>query len=134
MYQILRDIRGGFFICRFATLISCSICNTNRGQNTAFSDKIMVLIWIKSNVYTNFLVQLNKYETAQLHIFSIRPKLYMRLFVDFCVLPLFYLNLPDLNLKLFWTSKQNNFRFRSGTGKNQVKHRNQRTIECQVLV
>ena len=36
----------------------------------------------------------------------------------------FYLNLPDLNLKLFCFDIQNNFRFRSG--KFRYKHRNQR--------
>ena len=40
-------------------------------------------------------------------------------------------NLPELNLKLFWTSEQNNFRFSSG--KFGGKHRNQQTITCQVL-
>ena len=60
----------------------------------------------------------------QLHIFSIKPKLDVWLLVDFCVFPRFYLNLPELNLKLFWTSEGNNFRFSSGkylkrkTGKN----------------
>ena len=37
----------------------------------------------------------------------------MQLFVDFYVFTRFWLNLSDRNLKLFWTSKQNNFRFRS---------------------
>ena len=37
----------------------------------------------------------------------------MQLFVDFYVFTCFWLNLSDRNLKLFWTSKQNNFRFRS---------------------
>ena len=46
----------------------------------------------------------------QLHIFSIKPKLDMRLFVDFCVFTWIWLNLPDRNIRLFWTSKQNNFR------------------------
>ena len=40
-------------------------------------------------------------------------------------------NLPELNLKLFWTSEQNNFRFSSG--KFGEKHRNQQRITCQVL-
>ena len=35
------------------------------------------------------------------------------MFVDFYVFTSFWLNLSDWNLKLFWTSKQNNFRFRS---------------------
>ena len=51
--------------------------------------------------------------TRQLHIFSIKPKLDMQVFVDFYVFTRFWLNLSDRNLKLFWTSKQNNFRFRS---------------------
>jgi hypothetical protein len=38
---------------------------------------------------------------------------------------------PELNLKLFWTSEQNNFRFSSG--KFGGKHKNQQTISCQVL-
>ena len=46
--------------------------------------------------------------------FSIKPKLYMRLFVDFCVFPRISLNLPELNLKLFSSAFQNNFRFSSG--------------------
>ena len=37
----------------------------------------------------------------------------MRLFVDFCVFPRFSLNLPELNLKLFRTAEENNFRFSS---------------------
>ena len=40
-------------------------------------------------------------------------------------------NLPELSLKLFWTSEQNNFGFSSG--KFGAKHRNQQTITCQVL-
>ena len=40
-------------------------------------------------------------------------------------------NLPELNLKLFWSDVQNNFRFSSG--KFGGKHRNQQTITCQVL-
>jgi hypothetical protein len=51
----------------------------------------------------------------QLHIFSNKPKIDMRLFVDFCVFPHFSLNLPELNLKLFFSAVQNNFRFNSGT-------------------
>ena len=65
----------------------------------------------------------------QLHIFSVKPKLDMRLFVDFCVFPRFSMNLPELNLKLFWTAEENNFRFREKWG----KHRNQQTISCQVF-
>ena len=40
-------------------------------------------------------------------------------------------NLPKLNLKLFCSYVQNNFRFSSG--KFRGKHRNQQTITCQVL-
>ena len=59
----------------------------------------------------------------------------MGLFVDFCVLPGFSLKLPDLNLKLFCFDVQNNFRSNQvNSGKNKVKHRNQETITCQVLV
>ena len=67
----------------------------------------------------------------QLQIFSNKPKLDMSLFAYFCILPHFSLNLPELNLKLFWTSEENNFRFSSG--KFGAKHRNQQTITCQVL-
>ena len=49
-------------------------------------------------------------KTRQLHTFSIKPKVDVWLFVDFCV---FSLNLPDLNLKLFCFDVQNSFRFRS---------------------
>ena len=51
---------------------------------------------------------------TQLHIFSIKSKLDMRLFVNFCVSPRFSLNSPELNLKLFSSAVQNNFRFSSG--------------------
>ena len=40
-------------------------------------------------------------------------------------------NLPELIIKLFWTSEQNNFGFSSG--KFRGKHKNQHTITCQVL-
>ena len=68
----------------------------------------------------------------QLHIFSIKPKLEMRLFVSFCVLPRFSLNLPDLNRKLLWTSNQNNFWFKSGKfrekqGKTQNSSNNRKS-------
>ena len=32
----------------------------------------------------------------------------MRLFVDLCVFPCFFLNLPELNLKSFRTAEENN--------------------------
>ena len=38
----------------------------------------------------------------------------MRLFDDFYVFPCFFLSLPELNLKLFSSAVQNNFRFNSG--------------------
>ena len=60
---------------------------------------------------TNIYSLLNR---KQLHIFSIKPKLDIRLFVYFCVFPRFSLNVPELNLKLFWTAEKNNFRFSSG--------------------
>ena len=50
----------------------------------------------------------------QLHVFSIEPKLDLRLIVDFCVFPCFSLYLPELNLKLVSSDVQNNFRFNSG--------------------
>ena len=43
----------------------------------------------------------------------------------------FSLNLPELIIKLFWTSFKNNFMISSG--KFGEKHRNQQTITCQVL-
>ena len=43
----------------------------------------------------------------------------------------FPLNLPEMNLKLFWASEQNNFRF--SLGKVGRKYRNQQTITCQIL-
>ena len=49
----------------------------------------------------------------QLHIFSVKPKLDMGLFVDFCVFAWIWLNLPDQNLKLFCFDVQNSFMFRS---------------------
>ena len=67
----------------------------------------------------------------QLHVFSIKPKHDMRLFVDFYVFYHFSLNLPELNLKLFYSADQNNFRFISG--KFRGKHRNQQTISCQIF-
>ena len=67
------------------------------------------------------MLQLNKYESAQREFslvssifFSFQIKLDMKVFVDFCVFTLIWLKLPDWNMKLFWTSKQNNFRFWSG--------------------
>ena len=60
------------------------------------------------------MVQLNEYETAPY-------------FIQFSQ----NLNLPELNLKLFCSDVQTNFRFSSG--KFEGKHRNQQTITCQVL-
>ena len=72
------------------------------------------------------VLQLNKYETASYFIqFS------QKLTYDCLLISGFPSNLSELNLKLFWTSEQNNFRFSSG--KFGGKHRNQQTITCQVL-
>ena len=51
--------------------------------------------------------------------------------VNFCWFLCFVPNLPELNLKLFRSDFQNNFRFSSG--KFVAKHRNHQTITCQVL-
>ena len=50
----------------------------------------------------------------QLYIFSIKPKLDMGLFVDFCVFAWIWLNLPDQNLELLCFDVQKNFMFPSG--------------------
>ena len=64
----------------------------------------------------------------QLHI-SFNPAKTWRWW--FCWFLCFALNLPELNLNLFWTSEQNNFGFSSG--KFGAKHKNQQTITRQVL-
>ena len=51
--------------------------------------------------------------------------------VIFCWSLSFFPNLPGLNLKLFCSDVQNNFRFSSG--KFGEKHWNQQTIKCQIL-
>ena len=48
-----------------------------------------------------------------------------------CCFLCFAPNLPELNLKLFSSDVQNNFKLSSG--KFGAKHRNQQTITCQVL-
>ena len=64
----------------------------------------------------------------QLHIlFNSAKTWHLIVYWFLCFAP----NLPELNLKLFWTSEQNNFRFSSG--KFGAKHRNQQTNTCQVL-
>ena len=55
----------------------------------------------------------SRYETDP-YFFSIKPKIDMGLFVDFCVFTWIWLNLPDQNLKLFCFDVQNNFMFQSG--------------------
>ena len=55
----------------------------------------------------------------QLHIFFIKPKLDMGLFVDFCAFTWIWLNLPDQNLELFGFNVQNNFMIWSG--KSEIK-------------
>ena len=50
----------------------------------------------------------------QLHTFFYQTKTWHVIVCWFLCFTPFSLNLPDLNLKLFWTSKQNNFRFKSG--------------------
>ena len=84
-------------------------------------------------VKSNLVISLVPYliNRRQLHIFSIKPKLDMRLFVDFCVFLCFSLNLPELNLKLFKTISG---LAQVNSGENGVKRRNQQTILYQVLV
>ena len=65
---------------------------------------------------------------------SIKPKHDKQLFVYFCVFPRFYLDLPILCRKLFWTSNQNNFGSKQvNSGKNGEKHKSKQTISCHVL-
>ena len=64
----------------------------------------------------------------QLHILFNSAKTWHVIVCWFLCFPLI---LPELNLKLFWTSEQNNFKFSSG--KFGGKHRNHQTITCQVL-
>ena len=63
----------------------------------------------------------------QLHIIFNSAKTWH---VIVCWFLCFPLNLPELNLKLFWTSEQNNFRLSSG--KFRGKHWNQQTITWHV--
>ena len=67
----------------------------------------------KERKIKHFAPLYNLISMRQFHIFSIKPKLDMQLKVDFYVFTRFWLNLSDQNVKLFWTSKQNNFRFQS---------------------
>ena len=71
----------------------------------------------------------------QVNIFFIKWKLDMGSFVDICVLPCFHLNLSNLlrpkmvlMFRAIFGSDQVN------SGNKWVKHRNQQTIKCQVLV
>ena len=66
-------------------------------------------------------------DMRQLHILFNSAKTWHVLGCWFLCFPL---NLPELNLKLFWTSDQNNLRFSSG--KFRGKQRNQQTITCQI--
>ena len=66
---------------------------------------------LKSILLLLMMLQLNECETAPYFIqFS------QNLTCDFCWFLCFPLNLPELNLELFWASEQNNFRH--GLGEN----------------
>ena len=70
----------------------------------------------------------SKMNMRQLHISFNSAKTWH---VIVCWFLCFPLNLPELNLKLFCSDVQNNFKFSSGKfGENR---RNQHTITCQVL-
>ena len=70
--------------------------------------------------------QAYKYETAP--FFSIKPKLDMGLFIAFCAFTWAEPTIVILMLRTILGSDQVN------SGKNGVKHRNQQTITCEVLV
>ena len=76
------------------------------------------------------VVQLNKYETAP-YFFSIKPKLDMGFFVDFCVFT-FYPFLTEFawSLKLYCFDVQNNFRFRSGKFRGKRGNTQKSTNNC----
>ena len=112
------------FWCSTSQLTLMSVLSYNAGCNDHFWTVALFLplphtAHLKSiHKGLKYFLKLQSYSyslisTRQLHIFSIKPKLDMQLFVDFYVFTRFWLNLSDRNLKLFWTSKQNNFRFRS---------------------
>ena len=71
-------------------------------------------------------IKLNKFEIAPNYI-----QLAKIWHVIVCWFLCFPLNLPKLNLQLFCSDVQNNFRFSSGRFKE--RHRNQQTIIFQVL-
>ena len=80
---------------------------------------------LSSSIELNFYSFMNM---RQLHILFNSAKTWH---VIVCWFLCFPPNLPELNLKLFCSDVQNNFRFSSG--KFGGKHRNQQTITCQVL-
>ena len=86
-------------------------------QHLQVQIKMAVLFWIffdqiclksikMDQTWSNWISHQSKNVTAKKIwdssiFFSIKPKLDMRLFVDFCAVTNFWLNLLDLNLKLF---------------------------------
>ena len=51
----------------------------------------------------------NLMNMRQFHIFSIKPELDIRLFVDFCAFTCFYQLVHNVLIKLFCRSQQNSF-------------------------
>ena len=79
----------------------------------------------------NYLISTAKWIWDSFIFSSIKPKLDMGLFVDFCVFTCFYQFLHDVLIKLFCFDLQNNFM--STSCKNQLIYKNQQSIRCQVL-
>ena len=100
------------------SLPSCHMSTASKAFQSCFC-----YLWFQTmkNIYSLMNMR-------QLHILFNSAKTWH---VIVCWFLCFAPNLPELNLKLFWTSEQNNFRFSSG--KFGGKHRNQQTIPCQVL-
>ena len=78
-------------------------------KNTDYHHDPLNYWTIKKTIKKLVGLQLNEYETAPYLIQFSR-----NLTCDCLLISVFPPNLPELNLKLFWTSEQNNFRFSSG--------------------
>ena len=79
--------------------------------------------WTPWGASIKTFIQLNKYETTP-YFFLLNQNLSCDCLL-ICVLPCFYLNIPDLKQKMFCFDVQN---------KNGVKHRNQQTKTYKVLI
>ena len=126
-------VKSSHYTAPSVNVLSLKMFGKTRVRFLAFDNEARLFMISHLNNFTknsfNFWIQLNEWNSSLFS--SPKPKHDMQLFVYFWFFPCFCLNLHVLRQKLFWTSKQHNFRCK--TGKFRKERENHKSIRNNQL-